>query len=338
MKIIHDLRELTAIPVHTVATIGNFDGVHLGHRAIFRRVVAEARQARGTATVITFNPHPLKLLAPERAPLLIDTYTERERLIAASCIDLLICLPFTAALAALPATTFVSDILVRALGLKHLIVGYDYAFGRNRQGDAAFLQNCGDRYGFTVEVLPPITQNQDVYSSTRIRQLLQEGEVESAASLLGRHFTLEGEVVHGAGRGRNIGFPTANLRTDKEILPKEGVYAVKVRHGKTMLDGVVNIGKNPTFGENEQTVEVHLLDVEQNLYGETLRLYFLKKLRGEERFADATELCAAIRADINCARHILDHARVIEYQEKDCGEQKQGESAGHRGADGHSML
>jgi riboflavin kinase/FMN adenylyltransferase len=316
MRIIHDLQELTSVPRHTVATIGNFDGVHLGHRAIFRRVVAEARQAQGTATVITFNPHPLKLLAPQRAPLLIDTYAERERLIAASCIDLLVCLPFTAALAALPATTFVTDILVRALGLKHLIIGYDYAFGRDRQGDAAFLQGCGERYGFTVEVLPPITQNQDVYSSTRIRQLLQEGEVAAAAALLGRHFTLEGEVVHGSGRGQNLGFPTANLRSEKELLPKEGVYAVKVRHGTTLLDGVVNIGRNPTFGKNELTVEVHLLDVKERLYGETLRLYFLQRLRGEERFATAAELCTAIQADIDRARQILAPARLIEYQER----------------------
>ena len=315
MIIIHDLQELTEIPPGAVATIGNFDGVHLGHRAIFRRVVARARQVQGTATVITFTPHPLKLLAPERAPLLINTYAERERLIAASCIDLLVCLPFTPALAALPATTFVTDILVGKLGLKHLIVGYDYAFGRDRQGNALFLQECGARYGFTVEVLPPITHQQEVYSSTRIRQLLQEGKVEAAAALLGRHFTLEGEVIHGAGRGQHLGFPTANLRTAKEILPREGVYAVKVRYGTTLFDGVANIGKNPTFGENELTVEVHLLDLKQNLYGETLRLYFLHRLRNEERFASAADLCAAIQADIRQARQFLGQSRVIEYRE-----------------------
>lgn len=323
MKIIHSLQELTALPRHTVATIGNFDGVHLGHRAIFRRVVAEARCTQGTATVITFNPHPLKLLAPTRAPLLINTYEERERLIAASCIDLLLCLPFTTELAALPAETFVKDILLKTLGLKHLIIGYDYAFGRNRQGDALFLQGCGERYGFTVEVLPPIMQEKEIYSSTRIRQLLQAGDVEVAATLLGRHFSLEGEVIHGAGRGQNLGFPTANLRTEKEILPKEGAYAVKVRHNATLLDGVANIGKNPTFGENELTVEIHLLDVEQNLYGETLRIYFLHRLRGEECFATVAELCAAIAADIAHARQLLAHARVIEYREYlDCGEEK----------------
>jgi riboflavin kinase/FMN adenylyltransferase len=141
------------------------------------------------------------------------------------------------------------------------------------------------------------------------------GEVEAAASLLGRHFTLEGEVVHGAGRGQHLGFPTANLRTEKEILPQEGVYAVKVRHNAALLDGVANIGRNPTFGENELTVEVHLLDVQDNLYGETLRLYFLQRLRAEERFATVSELCAAIQADIDRARQILNHTRLIEYRE-----------------------
>lgn len=315
MNIIYDLQELRTVPPGTVATIGNFDGVHLGHRAIFRRVVAEARSRQGTATVITFLPHPLKLLAPARAPLLINTYAERERLIAASCIDLLICLPFTAALAALPAKTFVEEILIQALGLKHLIIGYDYAFGRDRQGDAAFLQNCGERHGFTVEVLPPIRQNQEVYSSTRIRQLIQAGEIEAATALLGRHFSLEGEVIHGSGRGHSLGFPTANLRTEKEILPKAGVYAVKVRHGELLYDGVVNIGRNPTFGENALSVEVHLLDLEESLYGETLRIYFLQRLRGEERFATVPALCAAIAADIERARQILASARVIEYRE-----------------------
>lgn len=320
MNIIHDLKEIKAVPRHTVATIGNFDGVHLGHRAIFRRVVAEARRMQGTAAVITFNPHPLKLLAPDKAPLLINTYAERERLIAASCIDLLVCLPFTTELAALPATTFVEDILLRSLGIKHLIIGYDYAFGHNRQGNADFLQDCGTRYGFTVEVLPPISLNQEVYSSTRIRQLLQKGEVEAASVQLGRHFTLEGEVVHGAGRGKNLGFPTANLRTEKEILPQEGVYAVKVRHLGTLYDGVVNIGRNPTFGGSELTVEVHLLDLEKSLYGETLRIYFLHRIRGEVRFATVSDLCSAIRADIDHARQLLQNTRAIEYREYlDCG-------------------
>lgn len=323
MKIIRNLDELTTVPCKAVATIGNFDGVHLGHRAIFRKVVEEARKIAGTATVVTFNPHPLKFLAPERAPLLINTYAERERLIAASCIDLLVCLPFTAELAAMPAADFVEEVLVRRLGLQRLIIGYDYAFGRDREGDAAFLREAGQRCGFIVEELPPIARDQAVYSSTRIRQLLSDGAVEAAAELLGRHFTLEGEVVHGAGRGKGLGFPTANIRTEKEILPREGVYAVKVRRGETFLDGVANIGRNPTFGAKELSVEVFLFDLDQPLYGETLRLYFLFRLRDEETFASSEALCVAIGNDVARARALLREARVIEYREYlDCGERR----------------
>lgn len=321
MRIIHSLHELTEIPRHTVATIGNFDGVHLGHRAIFRRVVAAARSYNGTATVITFSPHPLKLIAPDRAPLLINTYAEREKLIAASCIDLLICLPFTEELAAMTADDFVDEILCQRLGIKHLIIGYDYSFGKNRQGDASLLQNSGARAGFTVETLPSIRNDQEVYSSTRIRQLLYNGEVDAAALLLGRHFSLEGEVIHGAGRGKDLGFPTANLRTEKEILPKEGVYAVKIRLGEVYYDGVVNIGRNPTFGNQNVTVEVHLFDFKGSLYGETLRLYFLQRLRDEVRFATVSDLITAIQHDIDLARTILTSTKVIEYREYlDCGD------------------
>lgn len=321
MKIIRDLNQLTPPPVRTVATIGNFDGVHLGHREIFRRVVKQARELRGPATVVTFIPHPLKFLAPQRAPRLINTYAERERLIAASCIDTLVTLPFTAQLAAYSATRFVEEVLVGALGLRYLIIGYDYSFGKNREGNADFLREQGQRFGFEVEELAPIKTAGEVYSSTRIRELLLAGEVEAAATLLGRHFTLEGEVVHGAGRGRQLGFPTANIETEKEILPREGVYAVKVKRGEHLLDGVANVGRNPTFGANELSVEVHLFDLDEPLYGETLRLYFMHRLREERTFSSVVALREAIAQDAAQARELLRGGRVIEYREYlDCGE------------------
>lgn len=315
MKIIRSLDEITSPPQRTVATLGNFDGVHLGHREIFRRVVQRARELGGTATVITFSPHPLKLLAPRRAPLLINTYAERERLIAASCVDLLVTLPFTRELAALSAEEFTDNILVKGLGVQELIIGYDYAFGRDRLGDAGFLRRAGERYGFSVEELSPISRQGLVYSSTRIRNLLLAGEVEAAAELLGRHFTLEGEVVRGEGRGKGLGFPTANIRTEKEILPRDGVYAVKVRRGNTFYDAVANIGNNPTFGNAETTTEVHLLDCNDNLYGESLRIYFLHRLRDERTFVSADALRQAIVTDIEQARILLAESRVIEFRE-----------------------
>jgi riboflavin kinase / FMN adenylyltransferase len=320
MRVVRDLAELSA-PLHkAVVTIGNFDGVHLGHREIFRKVIRKAREIDGTSVAFTFLPHPLKVLAPDRAPPLINTYAEKERLIAASCIDLLVWFPFSLESAAISAATFVREILVGRLGMVHLVVGYDYAFGRNREGDVHFLQRQGEECGFTVEVLQPIGGSGGAYSSTRIRALLAEGDVTGVIHQLGRHFNLEGEVVHGAKRGKQLGFPTANLVTEKEVLPRSGVYAVKVRRGAVLLDGVVNIGRNPTFGEHAMAVEVHLIDFHQQIYGETLRIYFLQRLREERTFPSAEELARAIAADIAQAKTLLADARVIEYRDYlDCG-------------------
>lgn len=322
MRIIRSWEELAEALPEAVVTIGNFDGVHLGHREIFRRVVLRARQRGGTAVVLTFVPHPLKVLAPERAPRLINTYAEKERLIAASCIDVLICAPFDQALAALPAERFVREILVERIGVKELLVGYDYAFGKGREGNIDLLREAGNRYGFTLEVLAPISDGRDVYSSTRVRRLLTQGDVETVVTLLGRHFTLEGEVVSGAGRGHGLGFPTANLRTEKEILPAPGVYAVKVRHGTNTYDGVINVGTNPTFDGNTLSVEVHLLDFSGDLYGQLLRVYFVRRLRDERRFDSVDSLRQTIAHDIVQARAHLEQSRIIEYREYlDCGMQ-----------------
>jgi len=320
VKIVRQLSELVPPPGGTVVTIGNFDGVHLGHREIFRRVVGTARARQALATVVTFEPHPLRLLAPEQAPPRINTPAEKVRLIRASCIDLLAILPFTRKLAALSATTFVEQLLVEKLAVRHLVIGYDYAFGRNRQGDADFLAGAATKYGFTLEILEPLKAGAEVYSSTRIRQTLQRGDVAGVVKVLGRHFTLDGVVVAGDGRGRQLGFPTANLMTRKELLPAPGVYAVRVRHGRRMYDAVVNLGQRPTFPGAGSTLEIHLLDFSGDLYAKRLRLYFIERLRDEQRFPSVTALQSAIRADINRARAILADTRVLVYKEMfDCG-------------------
>jgi len=315
VRVIRDLRELPVPLENAVATIGNFDGVHLGHREIFRRVVAEARQRDGMAVVITFVPHPLKVLAPEKAPRLLNTYAEKERLIAASCIDVLVEIPFNRVLAAMTPEQFVDDILLARIGVRHLVVGYDYTFGRNRSGNVEFLIETGKRLGFTVEVIGPVQRGEVTSSSTLIRRLLAAGDVVGVVGPLGRNFTLEGRVVHGVGRGRQIGIPTANLLTEKEILPRPGVYAVRVKHQGVLCDGVMNIGFNPTFGLERISLEVHLLDFSGDLYGETLRVYFVERLRDERVFPSVEALKEAIHADIAQARKLLSTARVIEYQE-----------------------
>lgn len=320
MRIIRDLNDITAPFPAAVVTIGNFDGVHLGHREIFRLVVRRAEELRGTSVVYTFVPHPLKILAPERAPRLINTYAEKERLIEASCIDVLICAPFSVDTAAIPAERFVEEILVGKIGVRHLVIGYDYAFGRNREGNVELLRRKGREFGFKVEVLEPITGEGGVYSSSRIRQLLSEGDVVGVTALLGRNFTLEGRIVHGDKRGQGLGFPTANLDVDKEILPRSGVYAVKVKRGGLILDGVVNIGCKPTFQAEGVSVEVHIFDFHEEIYGENLRLYFVERLRDEMLFPDPADLARAIESDIERARQILASARIVEYHEYlDCG-------------------
>jgi riboflavin kinase/FMN adenylyltransferase len=320
MQVVRDLDKLIEKPCRTVATIGNFDGVHLGHREIFRRVVDKARALEGTAAVVTFEPHPLHVLAPEKAPLRLNTPEEKVRLLTASCIDLLVVLNFNKQLAEMTAEAFVRDLLVGKLGLKHLIVGYDYAFGRNRKGNADFLAEKSREYGFTLEVLEPVRAEQQVHSSTVIRDILKDGRVADAVNVLGRNFTLDGVVVHGDGRGRKLGFPTANLSTEKEILPCDGVYAVKVKWSDRYYDGVINIGRRPTFSGEKITLEIHLLDFEGDLYGERLRIYFVGRLRNEQKFSSVNDLQEAVLKDIEWARKKLIDAQVVEYREYlDCG-------------------
>ncbi len=320
MQVVRDLDTLQDVPRNTVLTIGNFDGVHLGHREIFRRVIDRARELKGTAVVVTFEPHPLRLIAPDKAPLQLNTPEEKVRLLTASCVDLLVVLAFTRKLAEMPAGDFVRDILVKKLGVQHLIVGYDYAFGRDRQGNTEFLTEQAQKYGFTLEVLEPIRAEQQAHSSTAIRKVLQEGRVADAVNILGRNFTLDGLVVHGDGRGRKLGFPTANLSTQKEILPCDGVYAVKVKWRDVSYDGVINIGHRPTFTEGETTLEIHLLDFKGDLYNERLRIYFVDRLRGEQKFASVEDLQRAVLNDITRAREMLLTSKVVEYREYlDCG-------------------
>ena len=315
MKVVRELDRLVPRPQNVVLTIGNFDGVHLGHRAIFRRVVDAARRINGTAAVLTFEPHPLRLLAPQQAPPRINTPEEKVRLVEASMIDLLVVQEFNHQLAGLSAEDFVREILVGKLAIRHLIVGYDYAFGRNREGDIDFLKSKSLEYGFVLETLDPICRGNEVYSSTRIRQALLAGDVAGVVKVMGRNFTLDGTVVHGAGRGQKLGFPTANLETAKEILPAKGVYAVKVKWHDRFYDAVVNIGRRPTFANQEATLEIHLLDFRENLYAEVLRVYFVERLRPEQRFDSVDALQEAVTKDIERARRILHGREVVEYRE-----------------------
>lgn len=314
MEIIRDLSDTIALK-NPVATIGNFDGVHMGHRQIFRQLKKAAKDLDGVSVVITFFPHPLKVLPSGKQLSLISTYEEKELLLEASGIDYLVVIPFTKQFAALTAREFVSDVLVRQIGIKKLIIGYDYAFGRDREGNIGLLRQLGKEYYFTVEVLEPIWDGKTIFSSTNIRKMIQHGNVRDVVALLGRHFSIEGKVVHGHHRGKVLGFPTANLQTDKELIPKNGVYAVKVKIDQEMYDGACNIGPNPTFGDKTNAIEVFIFDFAGDLYGRYLLVYFVDRIREERKFPDSIALQAAITADVERCREILRDTSIIEYRE-----------------------
>ncbi len=265
--------------------------------------------------VIGEHPHPLKVLFPEKAPLLLNTPAEKQRLIAASHVDYLIEMPFTVDFATMSPEQFVADILLTQLKVKVLIVGYDYAFGKSRCGDTNFLKNCGEKFGFQVDIMQPVGDDGLPYSSTRIRQMIAEGDVVNVVRLLGRQYNLEGVVVPGDQRGRQLGFPTANLQTEKEQLPAPGVYAVKVRHNLQEYGGVVNIGNRPTFDGKNRTIEVYLIDFTGQLYGQKLRIYFVERLRDEQKFDSIEALVSTIEMDVVRARQILQAVQIIQYRE-----------------------
>ena len=316
MEIYRSLEEIPASLGKTVVTIGNFDGVHLGHREIFRRVRKGAEQEGALSVVVTFVPHPLKVIPSKHKQLrLINTYSEKETLIEASGIDCMVAIPFTDSFAAISPREFVEEILVKRLLVTRLIIGYDYSFGRNRQGNVSTLLELGREFGFKVDVLDPIGNEGLVYSSTKVRKLLQEGDVAGVVPLLGRQFSLGGIVVAGHHRGAGLGFPTANIKTDKDLIPATGVYAVKVKLDEALYDAACNIGNNPTFGNDDTSIEVFLFDFDGDLYGRELRIYFFARIRDERKFSGIGELKQAIAADVANCRAILGGTTLIEYRE-----------------------
>ena len=306
MKIIRGLKDIKKTPLKDpVVTLGNFDGVHLGHQAIFKQVVAWSLSTGGNSVVFTFEPHPLKVLAPQRSPKLLSTFREKMEQIEASGMDAVICANFTPEFASQNPEDFVKDVLVDTLGVKALFVGHDYAFGKNRKGDIPFLRDAGARFGFELHVIGPVKVEGITVSSTKIRQLIVDGEVCLASKLLGRPYSIEGTVIAGHSRGRTLGFPTANITTPNELPPKEGVYAVSVLIEGREYKGAANIGKNPTFSDTTSSYEVHLFDFEGDLYGKFLKMKFIKRVRDEVRFKDAAELAEQIRKDVERVKAIL---------------------------------
>ncbi len=305
MVLITDLSKIAEKFTKTVITLGNFDGLHLGHRELIRMVVNRARETGALSLVVTFRPHPLKILAPEKCPPLISIYEEKIKFLEELGIDVLVKIPFTLEFSGMPPEDFVKKILCDLLGAKEIFVGYNYRFGKGRQGNIRTLRELGEKLGFIVNEVEQVSLNGEVISSSKIRQLLKGGEVEHASSLLGRTYAVTGIVVKGDARGRDLGFPTANIVPKHAIIPAEGVYAARLFVRDKLYDGIANIGRRPTFHKKDLTIEVHIFDFDEDLYTEEVSLYFVKRIRQEKRFKNAGELISQIRSDIEKAKKIL---------------------------------
>ncbi|MBS1144620.1 MAG: bifunctional riboflavin kinase/FAD synthetase [Proteobacteria bacterium] len=291
------------VPAPVALAIGNFDGVHLGHAALVKRLVQVAEGSDLAPTVLTFEPHPREFFSPASAPARLTTLREKLELLGECGVRQTMICPFNAAFAALSASDFVEQVLVRGCRVKHLIIGDDFRFGRGRMGDFGFLQEAGKRLGFAVEAMGSVLADGERVSSSAVRRALLAGDMEHAARLLGRPYIIDGQVSHGQKLGRQIGFATANLRIKHNPLPMTGVFAVEVSGlGAKPLPGVANLGIRPTVGGTRPLLEVHLFDFDRDIYGAHISVRFVHKLRDEQRFPNIDALKAQIAADAAAAR------------------------------------
>jgi riboflavin kinase/FMN adenylyltransferase len=309
MKLFKNIYDIKSPFKNAVVTIGNFDGVHKGHQAILHQVIEKAESIEGTSVAITFDPHPIRVLKKNGWPPQITSFEQKEELISLTGIDALICIRFDEKFAFITAHEFVKDILIDRIGMKAIVIGKDYAFGKNRAGNVEFLKKHAVSLGFEVIVanwIPRSYFGSRRISSTQVREVVMAGDVEKAYTLLGRHYQIIGIIVSGRNRGgKLLGFPTANLNLCGELCPKSGIYAVTVELKGKLHNGVANIGFSPTFDDHVFTVEIHLLDFKEDIYGENLKVNFISRIRDEKKFSSIEELSKQILSDIQTARVIL---------------------------------
>jgi riboflavin kinase / FMN adenylyltransferase len=289
----------------SVVTLGNFDGIHLGHQALIGGAVTEAKKLTIPSVVLTFEPHPLKVLAPERAPQMLLAHKDKIHLLQALDVDVVVIQSFDLSFARLSADEFVRGILVNRLKAKKIWVGRDLRFGQGRKGSVADLERWGSEMGFSVATVDAIMVNGERVSSSRIRQLVTDGQVDAVKPMLGRYHFVSGRVVAGHRRGRELGFPTANISTRTEVLPLDGIYATLFHLGARCLLSVSSVGVNPTFGDGPRTVESYILNFTDDIYGEAVQLSFVRRIRSEMKFASVDALVTQIRQDVSRAEEIF---------------------------------
>ncbi|HEY2322741.1 MAG TPA: bifunctional riboflavin kinase/FAD synthetase [Thermoanaerobaculia bacterium] len=305
MLVLHDPLKQTDLPRHCIATIGNFDGMHVGHQAIIRGVVERAQESGRPSAVITFHPHPLSVVAPDRVPKQILTVAQKEELLRGMGVDALLIVPFTHEFSRLTADRFIDEFLVDALRVEEVRIGRDFAFGAGREGNLAKLQSAGAKHGFSVDGIDDVKLRGIRVSSSLVREALSKGAMHIVNLALGRTYFVDGRVATGRRLGRKIGFPTVNVDSANELFPGSGVYVTTSRFESfsRSFESVTNIGVRPTLYENyATTIESHILDFDSNVYGDTVRLYFHTLLRREQQFRSALELTNQIRNDIERSR------------------------------------
>jgi riboflavin kinase/FMN adenylyltransferase len=289
-----------------VLALGNFDGLHRGHLKIIERVKRGAVEHGGTPMAMTFDPHPPRVVRPDKAPPLLMTTAQRIEAIGAAGVQCVAIVRFTSAMSQWEPDQFVRAVLVDWLRVAEVWVGANFLFGHDRTGNFTTLRTLGQRYGFRADKIDPVRYKEFVVSSTRIRRLVAEGRMDEAGALLGRQYSIDGVVVEGRRRGRELGFPTANLRTDNELLPPHGVYATTLTMGREVRASITNVGLRPTFGDTmATTIETHVLGFSQDLYGQQVRLGFVQRLRDERRFEDVDALRAQIEVDVQRAGRLF---------------------------------
>ena len=313
MHVFQDGYNASDLPRGGVCTIGNFDGVHRGQRAILDRVTARAEELNAPSVVVTFDPHPLTVLAPERAPVALTTPKQKERLLEEAGVSVILVVRFTPELSRVPARTFVRELLRDKLGIQEIYVGSGFSFGHKREGNLALLQEMGQELGFTAEGVDEVLSGGEPISSTRIRRAIGEGNVVEAAEMLGRPYSIEGVIARGDRMGQKLGWPTINLMSDNKLPPADGVYACRVFFPSypATFDCVTNIGTRPTVYENYQrVVESHILDFKANVYGQRVELAFHKRLREERIFPTVMDLSSQIGRDVEATREYFFRRRL----------------------------
>lgn len=315
MEIIKDMRDVKKGQPERCIALGTFDGIHLGHQAVICKLLEKARKFDLRPAVFTFSSHPLERVNGRIAPPLLNTTSEKVDLIRKLGVEELFLLEFNHEFAALLPQEFVEDYLLKKLHAKHIIVGFNFSFGRERKGNVELLKQLGEIYGFQVEIVPPFNLQNQVVSSTRIRRLIGKGEIELANRLLGYPYFLEGKVIHGQKKGREIGYPTANVDFNlQKVIPASGVYAVTVKCSEEIYGGVANLGYRPTFQGENLSLEVHIFDFQGNLYDEQLQVNFIKEIRAERLFNNINELIKQINEDTQKARTYLDNRSFFDFR------------------------